>query len=162
MNGVTGLGLTWNVNGSKLRRVNWEVDMLGYYQQAGELWPFDSGLGYYAKTELDFKYLSLHAGAFICKEFISILGSPFFGAVSTKHKGGYYKGNPYTAFLSVEYLRTNAKHYSFSISGDIYYNVPGKLVLEDGSTRKDKSKSFCFSIGAYLDFDLSFLLKRFK
>ena len=161
MNGAIGLGLTWNVNGSKLRRINWEVDALGYYQQAGELWPFDSGLGWYTKAGFDFRYLSLHAGAFTCKEFISLLGSPFFGAVSTKHKGGYYEGHPYTAFLSMEYLRTSSKHYSFSINGDVYYSVPGKLVLEDGSTRKDQSKNICFSIGAYLNFDLSFLLKKF-
>ena len=37
MNASVGVGLTWNVNQAKLKRLNWEFDVLGYYQQAGEL-----------------------------------------------------------------------------------------------------------------------------
>lgn len=161
MNGSAGVGLTWNANQAKLKRLNWEVDVLGYYQQAGELWPFDKGIGWYAKMGADFNYLFLQAGVFGCHQFISLLGSPYFGAVSTRHKGGYYEGNPFTGFLTAEYSRTFAKLYSFGLKGELYYNAPGNLVHEDEEAMKEKSAGMGISIGAYFRLNLSLLLKNF-
>jgi hypothetical protein len=161
MNGSVGIGVTWNVNQSKLKRLNWELDVLGYYQQAGELWPFDKGLGWYTKVGADFKHLFVQAGAFSCNQFISMLGSPYFGAVSTRHKGGYYDGNPFTGFAIVEYSRTFAKHYSFGLKGEVFYNVPGNLVHTEESARNEKTKGLGISAGAYFRLDLSLLLKKF-
>ena len=161
MNGSAGVGLTWNANQAKLKRLNWEVDVLGYYQQAGELWPFDKGIGWYAKMGADFNYLFLQAGVFGCHQFISLLGSPYFGAVSTRHKGGYYEGNPFTGFLTAEYSRTFSKLYSFGLKGELYYNAPGDLVHEDEEAMKEKSAGMGISIGAYFRLNLSLLLKKF-
>ena len=162
MNGSLGLGLTWNVNQTKLKRLNWEFDVLGYYQQAGDLWPFGKGIGWYAKMEADFKYLYLQAGAFTCHQFISLLGSPYFGAVSTRYKGGYYEDNPLTGFLMAEYSRTFAKLYSFGLKGELYYSAPGNLVHEDEEAMKEKTSGLGISIGAYFRLNLSLLLKNYK
>jgi hypothetical protein len=162
MNGALGLGVVWNVNQGKLRRLSWEMDALGYYQQAGKLWPFDRGWGWYTKVGADFKHLFVQAGAFGCNQFISLLGSPYMGAVSTRHEGGYYEGNPFTGFVTVEYSRTYAKLYSFGLKGDIYYSVPGNLTHPDEAARKEKTQGTGISLGAYFRLNLSFLLKSYK
>ena len=105
--------------------------------------------------------LFLQAGVFGCHQFISLLGSPYFGAVSTRHKGGYYEGNPFTGFLTAEYSRTFAKLYSFGLKGELYYNAPGDLVHEDEEAMKEKSAGMGISIGAYFRLNLSLLLKNF-
>ena len=161
MNASLGVGLTRNLNREKLKRINWEFDVLGYYQQAGELWPFDRGLGWYAKMGADFEYLSVQAGAFTCNKFISLLGSPYFGAVSTRHKGGYYEGNPMTGFLTMDYSRTFAKLYSFGLKGELFYNIPGDLSGVDVTMSQDSGKGMGVSVGAYFRLNLSFLLKKF-
>lgn len=162
MNGALGVGVVWNVNQGKLRRLSWEMDALGYYQQAGKLWPFDRGWGWYTKVGADFKHLFVQAGAFGCNQFISLLGSPYMGAVSTRHEGGYYEGNPFTGFVTVEYSRTYAKLYSFGLKGDIYYSVPGDLTHPDEAARKEKTQGTGISLGAYFRLNLSFLLKNYK
>lgn len=161
MNASLGVGLTRNLNREKLKRINWEFDVLGYYQQAGELWPFDKGLGWYAKMGADFEYLSVQAGAFTCNKFISLLGSPYFGAVSTRHKGGYYEGNPMTGFLTIDYSRTFAKLYSFGLKGELFYSIPGDLSGVDVTMSQDSGKGMGVSVGAYFRLNLSFLLKKF-
>ena len=161
MNASLGVGLTRNLNREKLKRINWEFDVLGYYQQAGELWPFDKGLGWYAKMGADFEYLSVQAGAFTCNKFISLLGSPYFGAVSTRHKGGYYEGNPMTGFLTIDYSRTFAKLYSFGLKGELFYSIPGDLFGVDVTMSQDSGKGMGVSVGAYFRLNLSFLLKKF-
>ena len=162
MNGALGVGVVWNVNQGKLRRLSWEMDALGYYQQAGKLWPFDRGWGWYTKVGADFKHLFVQAGAFGCNQFISLLGSPYMGAVSTRYEGGYYEGNPFTGFVTVEYSRTYAKLYSFGLKGDIYYSVPGDLTHSDEAARKEKTQGTGISLGAYFRLNLSFLLKNYK
>lgn len=162
MNGATGLGLLWNVGNSGLRRLNWDVSLLGYYRQAGELWPFDKGWGMYARMKADFKYCSFQSGVFACDNFISLLGNPHFGAVSTKHEGGYYDGRPLTGFFIAEYFRTYAKLYSFGIKGEMYYQKSDKLVYSGDDFIVDEGKNWELSVGVYFRLNLSFLMKRFK
>ena len=38
----------WNTGHKIFKSVNVELDVAGYYQQAGKLWPFDNGYGVYA------------------------------------------------------------------------------------------------------------------
>ena len=149
------------MNQSQLKRLDWELDVLGYYQQAGELWPFDQGWGWYTKIGADFEHFFVQTGAFACNKFISLLGSPYFGAVSVRHKGGYYEGTPFTGFLLAEYSRTFAKRYCFGLKGELFYNVPGDLVHEDINVKNEKTSGLGFSLGAYLRLNLSLLLKKF-
>ena len=161
MNGAAGLGLLWNVGNHGLRRLNWEMSMLGYYQQKGKLWPFNDAWGVYARMKADFKYWSVQSGVFACEDFISLLGNPHFGAVSTKYEGGY-NGRPVTAFLTADYMRTYAKLYSFGIKGELYHQWTDKLVYAGEGPLEDTGKNWGASIGVYFRLNLSFLLKRFK
>lgn len=163
MNSAVGLGLLWNVGETGLRRLNWETSWLGYYQQAGTLWPFDYGMGVYTRLKADFKYWSVQTGAFTCDEFISLLGNPHFGAVSTKYMGGYYDERPFTGFLVVDYSRTYAKLYSFGVKGEMYYQRYNRLVYDGDETQnKSRKHNLGISLGVYLRLNLSFLLKNFR
>lgn len=160
MNGAMGVGLVWNANQTRLKKLDWELDAVGYYRQSGALWPFGKGVGWYAKMGAEFKNLFIQAGAFNCHQFITLLGSPYFGSVSTRYKDGYYDGNPFTGFLSVEYLNTYAKLYSFGLKGEVYYNAPGNLVHEDEEARNKKTDGLGLTMGAYFRLNLSLLLKK--
>ena len=159
-NGAVGLGVTQKVQGEKLQRLNWEIDAVGYYQQKGNLWPFDKGFGWYGKMGADFKNFTIQGGAFSCHKFISIMGSPFFGAVSTSKEGAYYKGHPLTTFTTAEYYRTYDKLYSFGIKGEAYYHSAGTITLKDGTIGSGKTKSLSLVLGAYFRLNLSILLKK--
>ncbi|MDQ9805374.1 hypothetical protein RFX75_00845, partial [Acinetobacter baumannii] len=55
MNGALGAGITWNTDCRVLKRFNVEADFVGYYQQAGKLWGYDNGIGFYAAAYADLK-----------------------------------------------------------------------------------------------------------
>ena len=161
INGAVGLGMLWNVGNSGLRKLNWEASVLGYYRQAGKMWPFYKGTGYYTTLKAVFKYWAVQAGAFTCNNFISLFGNPHFGAVSTKYEGGYYDKRPFTGFLIADYSRTYAKLYSFGIKGEMYYQKFDKMVYNQPLDLEKKS-NLGISIGAYLRLNLDFLLKKYK
>ncbi len=52
-NAALGLGLRWNANRKVLNGLTAEAMALGCWQQTGELWPFDSGLGAAATLSAD-------------------------------------------------------------------------------------------------------------
>ena len=160
MNGSVGAGVTWNVNRPVLKRVNVEVDAVAYYQQAGHLWPFDKGVGLYAAAYTDLKDIRVKGGYFMSKDFISLLGIPYFGSVSTKEEGAFYN-DPQTLFLSVEYSRSFGKHYALGAKADIYQYLPGTMTKADGEVIKPGSAT-SFSFGVYLRVNPSFLIKKFK
>lgn len=159
INGAAGFGMTWNANRRVLKRVNLEADVAGYYQQSGEIWPFDKGLGIYAHASADLCDFRLRAGYWICNDFISLFGIPYYGAISTKEEGTTYD-KPQTVYFSVEYSRSFGKHYAFGIKADAYQYFPGTMRAADG-TLSSPGSSTSFSIGAYFRINPSFLLKKF-
>lgn len=160
MNASVGAGVTWNINRKILKRVNVEIDALGYYQQAGSLWPFDKGVGLYASAAIDLKQIRVQGGYFIGNDFISLFGIPYFGAVSTKEKGAYYD-DPQTYFLSVEYSRSFSRHFAFGAKADLYYSMPGTMTMPGGEM-VNPGKTTSFSAGVFLRVNPSFLIKKFK
>lgn len=162
INGAVGLGATWNINPHRTwaKRMHFEVDALGYYQQSGKLWPFDKGLGAYARATLDLHDdFLLNAGYFYCKNFISLFGHPYYGAVSMVEEG-MTLNKPQTLSLTAEYSRSFAKHFGIGAKTEIYYNMPGTMRTNEGTQLKGNN-SFNFTIGVYLRVNPSFLIKRF-
>lgn len=160
MNMAAGAGIDWNVNGRVLKQVNVEMDVTGYYQQTGKLWPFDKGVGLYAKAAVTLGDFRIKGGYWVCKDYISLFGIPYMGAVSTKYEGISYNDSQ-TAFASVEYLRTFGKHYAFGAKLDVYHSMPGTMVYASGEVA-DGRNTTNFSIGVYLRANPSFLIKQFK
>jgi hypothetical protein len=160
MNGALGVGVDWNVNRRLLKKINVEVDGLGYYQQSGDLWPFGSGEALYANATLNFGDLNVGAGYIYNHDFISLFGSAFFGAGSLSDKGATYR-NPQLALLSLDYSRKFAKHYAIGAKAELYNSFACDMTASDGVTTHVKNCT-TFSFGVYLRANPSFLIKKFK
>ena len=85
-----------------------ELDAAGYYQQAGKLWPFDNGYGVYARASADIYDFRVKTSYWRCHQFISMFGSPFYGAVSTSDEGLTFD-DPSCVYFGLEYSRELAK-----------------------------------------------------
>ncbi len=158
MNGAIGIGVLWNINNKILKNVNVELDATGYYQQAGDLWPFDDGYGFYARASADLSDFRVKTSYWRCKDFISMLGNPFYGAVSTSKDNFTFK-DPQMVTFGIEYSRSFGKVCSFGIDLDIYQHLSTNTRTHEENIKKASSTSF--SIGAYLRLNTSFLIKRF-
>lgn len=155
MNGAVGFGADIANPGSVFRNLNVEAALLGYYQQAGTLWPFDSGWAAYAKVSSDLgRYFKAKLGYFYGKDFISMYGIPYFGTVSTKTPGATYDCMN-TLFGSAEYTRSFGKNFRLGIFADVYQAFPGEMTLPDGVKQPSKSLT-AFSFGAYFKVNLDF------
>ncbi len=160
INGAIGIGTTRTFNRKWLKAIHFEADALGYYQQSGDLWPFNKGFGGYVRSTVELREdFLINAGYFVCKDFISLFGSPYFGAVSmTDDELTFDKSQ--TLSLTAEYYRTFAKHYGLGAKLEVYHSMPGHLRYADGRREKGNS-STNFTIGIYLRVNPSFLLKKF-
>ena len=160
MNGAAGVGAVWNINHPIFKNVNLELDGVGYYQQAGKLWPFNSGAGLYARASADIYDFRVKTSYFACHNFISMFGLPFYGAVSTKEEGVTYK-NPGTLYWGVEYAHSFGKGFSLGIDLDIYIKLLCHKIGGEYKFPQDDGPSTSFSAGIYLRINPSFLLKKF-
>lgn len=155
MNGAIGFGADVQPSASIFQNVNFEAALLGYYQQAGNLWRFDNGWGGYVKASSDLgRYFKAKLGYFYGKDFISMYGMPYFGTVSTKTVGATYNGMS-TLFGSAEYTRSFGKNFRLGIFADVYESFPGEMTLPDGAKQPSKSLT-AFSFGAYFKVNLDF------
>lgn len=152
MNGAVGLGGEWKTNRKWLNRLNLTAMMLGYFQQSGDIWPYNSGWGFYGQAEVSMlENFHITAGIFRSKKFMSLLGVPFFGNVANN---GTWEKFPAmtTALLSLEYRRTFCRDFTLGLKGDFYFSNPGK-----GLGTLDSN-----SLVAYLNINLDFLLWKKK
>ena len=159
MNGAVGLGLDWNINQGVLKKINFEVDAAGYYQQAGQLWPFDDGYGLYAKASADIYDFRVKASYWRCDKFISMYGVPFYGAVSASEKGTTFD-RPQTVYFGLEYARTLGKGFSLGVDLDVYQTLSTKMNHPETGT-ESLGGATNFSIGIYVRVNPSFLIKTF-
>lgn len=159
MNGGMGIGGVWNTGHPVFKNVNVEVDGLGYYQQAGKLWPFDNGYGGYARASADIYDFRVKTSYSKSNDFISMFGSPFFGAASLSDPGSTFD-NPELLYFGVEYSRAFGKGFSLGIDLDIYHHMPHFIKTSEGETEKANGAT-SFSAGIYFRINPSFLIKKF-
>lgn len=160
MNGAAGIGAVWHIGHSLFKNVNVELDGTGYYQQAGTLWPFNQGAGLYARASADIYDFRVKTSYFAGHHFISMLGLPFYGAVSTKKEGVTYR-NPQLVYFGLEYSRCFGKGYALGIDLDVYQRLAGSATDPvKGSYREGGSTSFSFGISFRMH--PSFLIKKFQ
>lgn len=158
MNGAAGLGISWN-NPGLVRNITFEADAVGHWQQAGKLWPHDTGYALYTRATADIKNIRIKAAYWWAKEFVSMFGLPLYGVVSTKHEGATFN-NPRILHGGFEYSRTFAKGFALGIDVDIYHKLSDHInrPLEGW---KNTGAATSFNIGIYARINPSFLLKRF-
>lgn len=160
MNGAVGVGGVWNVNRGALSRVNASVNLVGYYQQAGEMYPVDHGHGLYVDLSADVQDFRFKAAYWQAHDYYPILASPLYG-VSTYEATDLLMYNPKTVSFGIEYARTLGRGCSFGADVDCYNHFSGEKYNMEGERFSAKSE-FSFSFGAYLRFNPSVLLKSFK
>lgn len=159
-NGAVGFGLVGNVNRRVLRQVFAEAYLLGYYQQNGNLSPLDKGYAAYAQAGLRMgTNWQLRGGYFYGKDFISLLGLPYFGTVSTDHEEGIFECMR-TGFLTADYSRPFGRAFALGAQASLYYSAPGTLTDGDG-TRSHVEPAVSYVFGVYFRANLEFLIKRF-
>ena len=105
MNGAVGAGAVWNTGNPIVKNVNLEFDVAGYYQQAGDLWPYGSGSGFYVRASADIYDFRVKTSYWNSNKFISMFGSPFYGAMSTATEGVRFDGQN-LVYLGLEYSRS--------------------------------------------------------
>lgn len=159
MNGAAGLGFVWNTEKLVLRRVGAEADFVFSYQQAGHLWPVESGTGYYLKAYADLKDFRVKAAWWRNYSFVSLQGNPFYSYLSVDEPGTQFRSTGMFC-LGLEYARNLGHGIILGADADIYLHKPfEKLVSGEGWEHKSFSNSF--SIGAYLRVNPSILIRHF-
>ena len=160
MNASVGVGGVWNIAHRVVNRIGMEADFALSYQQAGELWPFDSGTGFYVRTYADLKDFRVKAGYWRCHDFVSLMGSPFYGALSFKDEGTLFH-SPQMAILGLEYARSLGHGFSIGADVDVYCHLKGNKTTAEGEYLPTSSAT-SFSAGVYLRVNPSFLLWKKK
>ncbi len=119
------LGINWSSGNRPLGKVinayGASANIVGCYQQAGKLWPFDSGVAFHAEGNMHMlDCLSLTLGYFHApKDFVTLLGSPFFSTISIRDGGKRFDGRQ-TGYFHVDYHRTFAEHYTLGALLETY------------------------------------------
>lgn len=137
------------VNTRALTLFTAEANVLGSYQQSGNLWPFDTGMAAHAAVGATlWDRMGLRLGYLEApKQYANLYGSPFLGTISIKEPGRTFQGM-HTAYLRADYTHTFACAYKLGAQVEaISANTPGEHDL-------------CFSMGIYLRVDPSILLKK--
>lgn len=145
VNGAIGAGAVWTLPHPVVQRVGAEADFTYSWQQAGELWPFDTGTGFYFRTYADMREFRVKAAYWMCHDFVSVLGSPFYGALSLSDEGRTFD-SPKMVVLGAEWSRSLGHGFSIGADVDVYFHL---------------KNATSFSAGVYLRLNPSFLLKQF-
>lgn len=150
MNGALGLGVDWNTSMPLLTKVSAQVNLLGYYQQAGQLWPKDNGKALHLSLAADVSAFRIKTGYWKGDDFISLFGIPYYGTVSMVEPNHVYQ-DPATIYFGCEYTRSFGKGYSLGVDLDIYRTKSAGV-----------QSATSFSAGVYLRVNPAFLLKRYN
>lgn len=160
MNGAVGAGAVWNTGNPIVKNVNLEFDVAGYYQQAGDLWPYGSGSGFYVRASADIYDFRVKTSYWNSNKFISMFGSPFYGAVSTSMDGVTFDGQN-LVYLGLEYSRSFGKGFSVGVDVDVYQHLSVNMYEQGVDGIRKSGSATSFSAGIYFRINPSFLIKSF-
>lgn len=159
MNGVIGVGTCWNVNHGALKKLTAEVDVAGYYQQAGDLWPLDNGYGVYARVGAQLANFNFKAAYWNSDKFISLMGNPLYGAVSTVEQGATFK-KPSLLHIGAEYSHRLSSAVSWGVDVDLIHRFGNDMIMPDATVQSLKGAT-SITFGVYMRLNPSFLIKAF-
>lgn len=159
MNGSVGIGTKWNINQRALKQISLETHLAGSTQQSGEIWPLENGFGSYTRLAADISDFRVKTSYWWNNDFISMNGTPFYGAVSTSELNAVYE-KPQMIYFGVEYAKTFGKGYALGVDLDVYHMLSTEINNPETGIRSLNSAT-SFSFGIYFRASPSFLLKRF-
>ncbi len=158
-NGATGVGARFNIGHRALKSIGLEADGLVYNQQVGNLWPIDRGWAYYLHGTLDVANVSARFGFYESHKFVSLLGYPFFGSISTREPDLTFDKYS-TAFAGVEYNHEFAPGYVLGAQAMIYHHLPATGYIAGFPHHYGSATDFYGAI--YFRLTPTFLIKSFK
>lgn len=192
-NASAGLGVEWtpsprpsfrkkNHNWTRTSPLNsfiFQSNVLGSYQQAGKLWPYETGFAAHAGLSTEWmEHLTVDADyLYAPKQFASLFGNPFFSTFSMLDGGtqvnadgtlsGQYQqlyNKSHTLRIGLGYHHTFAKAYTLGASAELF-NINARECHNENTVQSNgtngKLKEFNFSFGIYLRVSPSFILKKF-
>ena len=138
-------------------------EVVGTYfsQQAGNALPFNKGYGVMAKAQATVWHFGLTAGYWQAHQFIPILGSPLFGAVSHSTQGITFD-QPRMVFARFEFAQKLGYGFSWGVQVDFDQHWQKGLVNSQNNTYTHPAATTDFAAGIYLRMTPSFLIKKFK
>lgn len=146
MNAAAGVGVTWNTDNSFVPKLDVELFGVSYKQVAGDMLPFDKGNGILASAALKIWKFDVKGEYWWCKDFISILGNPLYGAMSVEDHT-YTLNKPKMMNAYIGYSQNLGHGFAWGIHADAYNNI--------------KENAVSFALGVYMRINMSFLLKKF-
>ncbi len=149
-NGSLGFGVRYNYQKKTLKQVGAEANLLGCWQQSGNLWSFDTGYALHGTVHGNlWNHLGLRAGYYyVPKHFVSLYGNPFFSTLSLKDATNYRR--MHTAYLRADY------HYTFA------HDYVCGAEVEAYETWLPQRNEFNLSFGIYFRVHPTFVLKKWR
>lgn len=159
LNAAAGIGADIKTGNPLLTRLGIEALAAGFNTRQGALLPFDSGYGIYAKATADLWRFRISAGYWECKDFVTILGNPLFGAMSTSPDELTYD-HPRTILANIRYAQTFGNLCSWGVYVDLFNQLPTDAWSPEPGNFRD-TNSMNITAGLYIRINTSVLLKRF-
>lgn len=159
LNAAAGVGVDVPLRMRWPASLNLEATAAYFGQQAGTLLPFDKGYGVLGKASLRVWRCKLGVGYWYCKDFVSILGNPLYGAMSISNEGLTLR-KPKSLLVDAEYAHRLGEGVAWGIQAKLANQFATRSHSPEEGWREEKSTQN-FSFGIYLRMSPSFLLKKF-
>lgn len=160
-----GIGLSGSYEVSKtrfFRSISAEVMAFYFKQCAGKVLPIENGWGINAWAAANMKWMQVKLGYWKAKDFVSILGSPFFNTISICDPGFVYDA-PSMLYGHIEFSKKFGNICSVGAEVDAYYHLASKGSYIYSSAPAEQQKSACsIAFGVYIRLNPAFLIKKFK
>jgi hypothetical protein len=169
MTGAAGIGFRRNTNRKALKYINAEFDVMSHSYPKGRGTHPEKGRGFYAGLAVQLQDFNIRASYWLGKDFVTILGNPFYGSVSTKEENMLYK-KPVMLHIGGDYLYPMnlypvnlKKSFSFGIAAEAYYYLSGGMYSSETGWQASKpfGRNTNFSVGIFMRMTPSFLLKQY-
>jgi hypothetical protein len=163
VNASAGVGLRWNINRKVLKYINTEYSMVGYVFPNDSIYELKRGGGNFYKLSVQLDKFNISGSYWHCNYFVSMFGSNFFGLVSTKEEGKFFKKARMLHF-NVDYTYPLGKGFVLGVNAELYYYLSGTMFSYDDTPNFDPAfgKNRNYSVGVYLRVSPSFLIKKYR
>lgn len=140
-------------------KLGFEATAAYFGQQSGDVLPFEKGYGMLATASAQVWRCKASLGYWRCKDFVSILGNPLYGAMSIDREGMIYN-KPQMLTAHLEYAQELGKGFSWGLHADVYNQFAADAYIpEEGWSRQPSTLNF--AAGIYVRVNPSFLIKKF-
>lgn len=159
LNAAAGVGVELPLPTRLPVKLGFETTAAYFGQQSGEALPFDKGYGLLATASAQVWRCKAVLGYWRCKDFVSILGNPLYGAMSMDEAGLIFR-KPQTLTARVEYTHELGKGFAWGLHADVFNQFDTDACTPDNGWARQKS-SLNFAAGIYVRVCPSFLIKKF-